>query len=77
MASNGTVQAKTWNPNGLAAVANLPWDDVLQRNPNLSPGTLKKMVDLAHRRWCSNSHYVNGSHGRARHSVRAGRSQAS
>jgi hypothetical protein len=22
--SNGTVQAKTWNPNGLAAVANLP-----------------------------------------------------
>ena len=25
MASNGTVQAKTWNPNGLAAVANLPW----------------------------------------------------
>ena len=24
MASNGTVQAKTWNPNGLAAVANLP-----------------------------------------------------
>ena len=25
MASNGTVQPKTWNPNGLAAVANLPW----------------------------------------------------
>jgi hypothetical protein len=25
VASNGTVQAKTWNPNGLAAVANLPW----------------------------------------------------
>ena len=25
MASNGTVQAKAWNPNGLAAVANLPW----------------------------------------------------
>ena len=25
MASNGTVQAKTWHPNGLAAVANLPW----------------------------------------------------
>ena len=25
MASNGTVQAETWNPNGLAAVANLPW----------------------------------------------------
>ena len=25
MASSGTVQAKTWNPNGLAAVANLPW----------------------------------------------------
>ena len=24
MASNGTVQAKTWNPNGLVAVANLP-----------------------------------------------------
>src|ERR1019366_6037237 len=24
VASNGTVQAKTWNPNGLAAVANLP-----------------------------------------------------
>jgi hypothetical protein len=22
--SNGTVQAKTWNPNGLAAVVNLP-----------------------------------------------------
>jgi hypothetical protein len=22
--SNGTVQPKTWNPNGLAAVANLP-----------------------------------------------------
>ena len=25
MASNGTVQAKAWNPNGLAAVENLPW----------------------------------------------------
>jgi putative transposase len=25
VASNGTVQAKTWNPNGLAAVTNLPW----------------------------------------------------
>jgi hypothetical protein len=24
VASNGTVQAKTWNPNGLAAVADLP-----------------------------------------------------
>jgi hypothetical protein len=24
VASNGTVEAKTWNSNGLAAVANLP-----------------------------------------------------
>jgi hypothetical protein len=29
VASNGTVQAKTWNPNGLAAVANLPCGKVL------------------------------------------------
>jgi hypothetical protein len=35
VASNGTVQAKTWNPNGLAAVANLPWpwlDDFFRHN---------------------------------------------
>jgi len=31
VASNGTVQAKTWNPNGLAAIANLLWGAVDKR----------------------------------------------
>jgi hypothetical protein len=38
VASNGTVQAKTWNPNGLAAVANLPCLQLPPELQTLTPG---------------------------------------
>jgi hypothetical protein len=46
VASNGTVQAKTWNPNGLAAVANLPCHRRFSGESQLSSlGSTTKLAD--------------------------------
>jgi hypothetical protein len=53
LALEAVLQARAGeDANQMEALYQARLDDVLQRNPNLSPGTLQKMVDLAHRRWC-------------------------
>jgi len=59
VASNGTVQVKTWSPNGLAAVANLPCNPLEAVNsgfrPSPRPLISRAMVD--HSRTAINYRY--------------------
>jgi hypothetical protein len=53
VASNGTVQAKTWNPNGLAAVANLPCFGQASRTNSLTAAQPKLADTDPYLNWAS------------------------
>ena len=53
LALEAVLQARTGQEaNRLEALYEARLDNVLRRAPHLSRGTLQRMVDLAHQRWC-------------------------